>query len=156
MWSRPVAAPPDSDSDQGTGINFTRSDFSNAEDALPWWEAIAVYGGLLLGSGAAVAVALRGGPLTGPPDPFPVLVLFIVLVLSGILAAVLGFGEVAIALFGAAFTAGAAAVLVPPIAVIAGLIPVGAVLLVLGVAFSLRSLAEMRQESRELPTPVGH
>jgi hypothetical protein len=84
---------------------FRDSDFSDLEESVPWWRALAVLGafglveGLLFWMNVTVTTT-RAGSFTSLPGAL--LVLMIAIGLGGIVAAALGFGAEAVACFVAA------------------------------------------------------
>jgi hypothetical protein len=86
---------------------FTGDDFSDEEDALPWWRAIALFGALLLVAGFILLKTFpNSGVLFGTTSltrtPPMVIGAVALMVAAGLITALLSFGEESLAFFGAA------------------------------------------------------
>jgi hypothetical protein len=84
---------------------YTTSDFSDMEDALPWWRAVAIFGVLLFVEGFVLwgtfSGVNNGTVLRVPPLVYG---LSAVMGAAGLFAAVLSFGQEALAFFAGALT----------------------------------------------------
>jgi hypothetical protein len=87
---------------------FDSADFSDSEESVGWWRAVVVFGILLVVEGSILVSNLSTGRLPGPGGaivpylPATIFAMTVVIGIGGVVAAALGFGPEALAIFGAA------------------------------------------------------
>jgi hypothetical protein len=112
MVIHPIAQTSDAGSaereeEQGPKTYYS-GDFSDTEDSVGWWRAVAVIGILLVVEGLILVSNLSTVRLPGPGGaivpylPATIFAMVVVIGIGGVVAAALGFGPEALAFFGAA------------------------------------------------------